>query len=191
MIKALGVVLTIVLWCSIYLSSETASVAACECPPPETPARALVHAQRVFKGTVINITQDNMGSQLALFQVDQVWKGDLEPRVTVFGPPYCGNFYHIGETYLVYTDETGQVLVPAMCGRTRQIAYAGEDLAALGKGISMPTPATDILPETGHGLGGAAELPASLITLVGLVLISSGVYALNKVIIRGSTSAEQ
>lgn len=126
---------------ALTLGFSAADVAlACSCAPLPPPLEARDQANAVFTGTVVGITPDATGNyNLVRFQVLGVWKGVKCREVTIFtgsSDLNCGYNFVAGGTYLVYAYE--DTTVPGvrfntnLCSRTRLIAEAGEDLAALG-----------------------------------------------------------
>ena len=72
-------------------------------------------------------------------RVIRSWKGSFGGRVeiyTSYGGGDCGYPFVVGNEYLVYAYRapSGR-LVTSICGRTRPIAEAREDLSALGPGV--------------------------------------------------------
>ncbi len=121
---------------------------ACSCikaPPPRDAADA---ASVVFEGTVTGMTEEPGGAggfayRLFTLDVERTWKGDEAEQLTIRtmnNSAACGREYEIGETYLVYAREIEGRLSDNLCSRTRRIADASEDLAALGSPPGTPDP---------------------------------------------------
>lgn len=134
---------------ALTLGFSAADVAfACSCAPMPAPAEARDQATAVFTGTVTAIEPDASGNyNLVTFQIDRVWKGTKCREVTVstgLSDLNCGYAFQAGQTYLVYAyadnSARGTKLNTNMCSRTRPVAEAGEDLAALGTPTETCTP---------------------------------------------------
>lgn len=132
---------------------------ACSCVVPPDPATALEEAHAVFEGELLSVKQERYDDGLLrtimlrdanLFEVNRTWKGAEETQIVVYdngGGASCGIDFQEGETYLVYVylNQDGQPYT-SLCSRTRAIAHAGEDLAALGPG-SEPEKRVDLTKE--------------------------------------------
>lgn len=74
----------------------------------------------------------------------RVFKGDVgasAPLVTRASSAACGRNFVVGKRYLIYAYRTPEGdLGDTMCSRTRLVATADEDLAALGAGSPPPAP---------------------------------------------------
>ena len=116
---------------------------ACTCAPPESPARELGRAAAVFSGKVVEVRKHRRSGDIfagveAVFRVGRAWKGVEATTVSVFTASHsaaCGYGFKRGRTYLVYAhkDREGR-LSTGICGRTRRLKDAGEDLKELGAG---------------------------------------------------------
>jgi hypothetical protein len=86
----------------------------------------------VFVGTVEAVTGSMPQPIVATFLVDRTYRGRLERRTVVSGSGNSCDFaFAKGETYLVYAQEHGGVLLTHECTRTRPISTAGEDVRYL------------------------------------------------------------
>jgi hypothetical protein len=124
----------------------TPSALACKCmmPPPEA---AREHAAAVFEGQVTDIVDEpgangsSMGKKLVTLSLVRTWKGVEKEEVvkvrTSDSSASCGIDFEKGKSFLVYASqgESGGLEAGA-CGRTRPMADAAEDLAALGGGVT-------------------------------------------------------
>jgi hypothetical protein len=94
-----------------------------------------VHAKAsttVFVGTVEAVTGSMPKPIVATFLVDKTYRGRVERRTVVSGSGNsCDIAFARGETYLVYADEHGGVLLTHECTRTRPLSTAGEDVRYL------------------------------------------------------------
>lgn len=125
---------------ALVLALLPAQALACSCAPAPPPQQALADASEVFRGTVLAAEDPSQpGSSFDLgvdFRVSEVWKGEPLALLRVHTPnnsAACGRSLQIGIEYLVYTDEYGRV---TLCSRTKPIASAEADLAALGPGLT-------------------------------------------------------
>jgi hypothetical protein len=116
------------------------AVAACSCLPPPSPLEAAQAATAVFEGKVSGRTDEAAEGEYGLsyahyeFEVVRQWRGTPAERLvvrTASSSAACGRELTIGETYLVYAREIEDRLSDNACSRTRPIADAAEDLAAL------------------------------------------------------------
>ena len=117
----------------------------CSCVPPGPPREALARADAVFSGRVVSVGEprgEDPGDpgrphvEVRIVPARR-WKGAAADTVTVRTPPngaVCGYAFEVGREYLVYADgaEGADGLRVYLCSRTRPLADAGEDLAALG-----------------------------------------------------------
>ncbi|MCA9709955.1 MAG: hypothetical protein KDK70_29215 [Myxococcales bacterium] len=118
---------------------------ACSCLAPPPPEEALETAAAVFEARPFGMSGDSRQARYR-FEVDRVWKGDVEPRVeitTALHSATCGRSYQMGTRYVVYAqrDQSGQ-LTDNLCSRTRTSRGAAEDLELLGAGRPPLDPAT-------------------------------------------------
>lgn len=131
---------------------------ACSCVAPgPTPLETLEASIAVFSGEVVAVDAPESLNGITTsadpvkytFDVEQVWKGPVQPALTVTtarDDASCGYPFEVGQSYLVYA--TGHVsgLITHTCTRNQPLASAGEDLAALGQGSVPPAPAPDPVP---------------------------------------------
>ncbi len=116
---------------------------ACTCAPSKGPAEELQLAAAVFSGKVVEIKRHKQAEDIfarveVVFRVGRVWKGVEGATVSVFTSPHsaaCGYAFKGGRTYLVYAHQGAKGrLSTGICGRTRRLKDAGEDLKELGAG---------------------------------------------------------
>jgi hypothetical protein len=119
---------------------------ACTCAPSKGPAEELELAAAVFSGKVVEIRRHRQSADIfasieAVLRVERVWKGVEGPTVSVFTSSHsaaCGYGFKQGRTYLVYAHRNSEGrLSVGICGRTRRLKDASEDLKALGAGREM------------------------------------------------------
>ncbi|MBD2847835.1 hypothetical protein IDH44_21790 [Paenibacillus sp. IB182496] len=132
---------------------------ACSCVAPGTPLEEMEAKDAVFSGTVLGAiveepnradgTISSADPVFATFDVDKVWKGEIEQQAqvnTVRSSASCGVDFEIGTAYIVYAKfgEDG-MLHASLCSRTAPLTLAGDDLAQLGAGRtpSGPDPASN------------------------------------------------
>ncbi|HEY9283959.1 MAG TPA: hypothetical protein VIP46_10950 [Pyrinomonadaceae bacterium] len=122
------------------------AVLACTCAPSKGPAEELELTAAVFSGKVVEIRKHGQGADMfarveAVLRVERVWKGVEGPTVSVFTSSHsaaCGYGFKEGRTYLVYAHKNAEGRLSAgICGRTRRLKDAGEDLKTLGPGREM------------------------------------------------------
>jgi hypothetical protein len=122
---------------------------ACDCMPTPPFAKALQDSAAVFEGKVLDLGPgpdpgDGPSLVSARLAVIRSWKGVEAPELVVATPNQssaCGFHFQVGETYLIYAHDAGGGLRNTMCGRSRGLAAAADDLKALGVGKTpSPTP---------------------------------------------------
>jgi len=92
------------------------------------------------------------------FQVDKQWKGvttDTVPVVTAADSAACGYPFVTGKTYLVYARKLDgePELQTNLCSRTKPLASAQDDLAALGEGqVRLSEPVQVVAVKDAPGL---------------------------------------
>lgn len=134
---------------------------ACECAPPLPACAEYSGTQMIFLGTVTEALQTkNDWVTLARMRIDKAYKGISEETVILYDDGMCdGPSLHVGEQYLMYTHDNGTGYLPSRgCTRSRNVKYAGEDMAFL------------------NSLSGAAPTG----TLSGKVTMSTGNMATNR-----------
>ena len=116
---------------------------ACTCAPSKGPTEELELAAAVFSGKVVGIKRHKQAEDIfarveVVLRVERVWKGVEGATVSVFTSPHsaaCGYDFKGGRTYLVYAHKNAEGrLSTGICGRTRRLKDAGEDLKELGAG---------------------------------------------------------
>jgi len=126
-------------------ASWSSAALACKCRPVEV-AEAQSDAQVIFEGRVSKISDETPseggpppGKQITLAIV-RTWKGvDNVETVTVRtneSSASCGYAFQLDTSYLIYAGGTPDALSVSSCSRTRLMADASEDLAALGAGVT-------------------------------------------------------
>lgn len=131
---------------AIALASHVETL-ACTCvdfeldPKTEVP-RARRSADAVFLGRVLQVTSDDRIKQTDTirFKVERTWKGPVRADVNIFtgnSGGDCGFRFKVGETYLVYANESKNKLDTTFCHRTAVLAAAAADLKILGEGKAV------------------------------------------------------
>jgi len=127
---------------AVVLSAAAAH--ACTCAPTPSVAVAREQAAAVFSGRVVKVRRVDPPSAPGagllnvevVFAVTHSWKGVESPTVSVFTSSHgasCGYGFRTGRTYLVYAYRQGDgPLSTGICGRTRRLKDAREDLKELG-----------------------------------------------------------
>ena len=117
---------------------------ACSCMAPGPPAEERESADAVFCGEVVaaeptqrQTDYGNLQQVRVEIALGSVWKGVPEGETvelwTGSGGGDCGYHFEVGEDYLVYAYEGDDgSLSTGICSRTRPLADAETDLAALG-----------------------------------------------------------
>lgn len=106
---------------------------ACSCADNITPSQRLASSNAVFVGKVTNVDMFQGQVSGATLEVQQAWKGISTSSVHVSTWPNtdCNFEFAKDQTYLVYSYGKDAFSVNA-CSGTKTIAYAYEDLRALG-----------------------------------------------------------
>lgn len=123
---------------------------ACKCAEPAGAVEAAAGAAAVFEGQVTKISAVDAQTQRVELKVPRAWKGVSSEQVAVTTPAEsaaCGYPFQLGESYLVYASAGGDGLRVVHCSRTRSIAEADADVAALGMGVTPV--ATQVAGEIG------------------------------------------
>lgn len=165
--------------------SLTPRALACKCMMPE-PQAAKEQAAAVFEGRVTSVEKlggaaEGMGKLVVTLALVRTWKG-LENEETVKvrtndSTAACGIDFEEGKSYLVYASQGAEGLEAFACGRTRPMAHASDDLAALGGGVTpvkianaeAPKPAERPTSSRGTGCGTRAAAGSQAAALFGLL----------------------
>jgi hypothetical protein len=118
---------------------------ACKCRPLSV-EEGTTEASAIFEGRVTKLADETPGDgkpppgKLVTFSLVRTWKG-LESEETITlrtseSSASCGYAFELNTSYLVYATGTPDALSVTSCSRTRPMADAAEDLAALGAGIT-------------------------------------------------------
>lgn len=134
---------TIVLGAAITVAGFATRAGACTCEGGRPPCQAFWTAPAVFSALVLDIEPvphrprpdvDSLPDRRVRLQIERSWRGDLSGIVAVrtgTGGGDCGYDFRGGERYLVYAEQRAAELFVSICGRTRPLADAAEDLAYL------------------------------------------------------------
>ena len=116
---------------------------ACSCPTLPAPTDALTGSRAVFEGAVVEkravLAQYDgwyFPAEEVVFRVTRAWKGAAEQEVTLLEEfNNCASRFSGSESYLVYASAHWRQparLSAIKCSRTKRIARAAADIAALG-----------------------------------------------------------
>ncbi|MFQ5595074.1 MAG: LysM peptidoglycan-binding domain-containing protein [Anaerolineae bacterium] len=147
MLRTIRSTLLLVILVGLLLVNPT-RLFACFCVPEKSPTDELTRSTAVFAGRVTQIETsstpmwEDVESVNVTLQVSRVWKGPLRTTLTVLTARQgidCGYEFEEDVEYLVYARGSGDNLTVWFCSRTRPLASAQEDLAALGAGNTPTT----------------------------------------------------
>jgi hypothetical protein len=123
----------------------SAPAQACKCRPL-TVDEARGEATAIFEGRVTKLADEPQvegrppAGKLVTFSLVRTWKGlENEEIITLHtseSSASCGYGFELDKSYLVYTQGALDALTVTTCSRTRPMADANEDLAALGAGVT-------------------------------------------------------
>lgn len=156
---------------SVALTALPQQAFACTCAPPESPTDELERSTAVFAGkvTALEAPTGKITSSAdpveVTFRVYTVWKGPSSDTLTITtarSSISCGYEFEIGHEYLVYARDKKDDLKVSLCSRTKSLARAGGDLAALRKG-------------NGTAVGAELQVYKYLVILVIVIGIGAGV----------------
>ena len=180
-LSALALSVLTVLGVMVLYPPACAHACSCAMPPgsqKERAERALSDSDAVFSGEVVRIDRPSgpMHSsgdpETDTFRVLESWKGPGSGTLEVKTPvsdASCDYPFEEGREYLVYASEKRQVLEVDLCGETKPLPKAKEDLAALGEGEKPGN--SDALTDTSgvvpaHTVIGMAALALTVSLLV-------------------------
>lgn len=103
---------------------------ACSCAPPPPPCQVYSYAGAVFVGRVTSVGTAPGHAIAATFAIEESFKAPfLTKTIVVQGGGMCGASFEAGKKYFVYASDSGGHWYASLCGRTRELADAKEDLA--------------------------------------------------------------
>ncbi len=103
---------------------------ACSCAPPPPPCQAYARATAVFIGTATSVTTAKDFVMTTKFTIEELFKGPFtKGTVSLIGGGMCSAMFTSGQKYFVYAYEADGDWHAGLCGRTRQLDRAAEDLA--------------------------------------------------------------
>ncbi len=115
--------------CAAVLAAER-TAAACSCASTPPPCEAYARAAVVFTGKVLSVATSPTYDLVATFEIEEKLKGPLMSKtVVVRGGGMCGATFEVGKKYFVYASASTGNWYAGLCGRTRSLARAKEDLA--------------------------------------------------------------
>ena len=169
------------------VAAQPNCVFACSCRPPGTPTEELGQADAVFLATVVDVNvpsgpiTGSGDSTTVTLDVATVWKGQITRTLVLTTPgssASCGVSFEQGKAYVVYGRLSEGSLTTNLCSRTRPIADAAEDLAALGPGqppeanIEVPHQ----LPATGTSKNEEGDVRLQLLLVAfGMLAVVAGI----------------
>lgn len=188
-LRYLSRMLSVVLFFSVLLMIGPSKAAACSCAPPPAMKEDLQMKTAVFAGKVMSIGT-HAGSVLrsssapvkVQLQVYRVWKGDLTAETVIYTPrdsASCGyEGFAVGSEFLVFATGSAERLETNLCTRTKPLATAQGDLAALGDGYGPngagPPAGTR---EEASGAGGMTGASAKALWSLGIILAGTVLLA--------------
>lgn len=126
--KLVALACAAVLVAAVLLADRPAE--ACSCSPPPPPCEVFSRAGVVFAGKVTRTRTTPDHVTIATFAVAKSFKGlVLVKTIDVHGGGMCGATFKAGERYFVYASDRGGTWYAGLCGRTRRLANARDDLA--------------------------------------------------------------
>src|SRR6187401_1033057 len=115
--------------CAVVLLADRPA-AACSCAPPPPPCEVYSRAGAVFVGKVTSVATAPGAAISATFAVEEQFKGPFMARTFVVqGGGMCGATFEAGKKYFVYASDNGGHWYAGLCGRTRVLDGAKDDLA--------------------------------------------------------------
>lgn len=137
--------LSCALACSLLSLLTPAPGHACKCML-QTVEQAKEQAAAIFEGHVTELASvpvqgdPSFTQARATLKLVRVWKGldktETVEVTTASETAACGFPFEKGQSYLVYAGSGEQGYTVSLCSRTRPMADASEDLAALGGGVT-------------------------------------------------------
>ncbi|KGP72767.1 hypothetical protein [Pontibacillus yanchengensis] len=135
------IMLMVVLMSSFIFSLTPTTVKACSCVMPPSVDEEVEVSAAVFTGEVIDIEKKSR-SRKVTFEVSNTWKGVTKSEIVIttgLNSADCGFPFEVGESYLLYANESSMYegvaeLSTTICDRTAAIEEAQQDLETLGEG---------------------------------------------------------
>lgn len=128
-----------------WLAVKPTSASACSCAAPAPVQEDLQRKTAIFSGKVRSISTPGLGllhstadPVKVTFEVQDVWKGELHSKTVVYtalSSASCGyEDFAVNQEFIVFAHGNPDRLETGICERTKPLASAGEELAALGSG---------------------------------------------------------
>ncbi|HWO22322.1 MAG TPA: carboxypeptidase regulatory-like domain-containing protein [Kofleriaceae bacterium] len=116
--------------CAGILLAADRPAEACSCLPPPPPCGVYARAALVFVGEVASTRTTPEFLTAATFTVEEEFKGlGGQKTVVVHGGGMCGATFTAGQKYFVYASDREGRWYAGLCGRTRRLERAQDDLA--------------------------------------------------------------
>ncbi len=120
----------VALVCAVVVLAAERPAEACSCAPPPPPCEVYSRAAVVFVGKVTRIGSAPGAVIVATFEIEEKFKGPVISRsIEIHGGGMCGAELDAGKKYFVYAYGDGGKWYASLCGRTRSLGEAKEDLA--------------------------------------------------------------
>ena len=147
---AILIALTLVVPTAMFwMLTSPGTAHACKCSLPGSPTEEVQNHTAVFTGRALSVGHSFEPNQTELspsdrttvqFEVASVWKGDVQPVMSITTPPTggsCGVAFAKGQDYLVYAHDSPHGdggHAATICSRTSLLGEAAGDIQALGEG---------------------------------------------------------
>jgi hypothetical protein len=166
---------------SAWLLVKPTAVHACSCAGPSPVQDDLNRKTAIFAGKVKSVDKPRGGLIRSsadpvevTFEVTDVWKGELRSETKVYtamSGASCGyEGFAAGQSYIVFAHGLSDRLETGSCERTKLLASASEELAALGAGYK-PTGSLESDGDNNRAVWGTVLAGAALaIAAVGLAV---------------------
>jgi Carboxypeptidase regulatory-like domain len=126
----MGMMKLVAVVCAGILLAADRPAEACSCLPPPPPCQVYSRAALVFVGEVTSTATTPELLTAATFTVDEELKGlGGASTIVVHGGGMCGATFTAGQKYFVYASDHDGKWYAGLCGRTRRLEKAQDDLA--------------------------------------------------------------
>ena len=123
----------------VFLFGAVAPALCCQCPPIELNAAALARYDIIFKGQVRQVTPCEGKPGIAVFDVEELFKGAIADSFPVLFDCHgeCAKGFNVGEEWIIYTNYK-QISNAKMdwCSRSRKyFRHEKEDYYQVNTGV--------------------------------------------------------